>query len=180
MIQVRFLTATLFFLFHPLQPMILYKFNPTSQAADWMVIDDVVMGGKSNGNFSINDAGHGIFVGNISLENNGGFSSVRYRIDHKNVEGFTKVTLRIKGDGNLYQFRIKTSKSDYYSYVAEFNTTSDWEIVEIPFNTMYPAFRGQRLDAPNYPGKSIEEIAFLIGNKKPGSFKLEIDKVILE
>jgi NADH dehydrogenase [ubiquinone] 1 alpha subcomplex assembly factor 1 len=180
MIQLKFITSTIFLLLQHLQPMILYNFSLTSQAHEWIVVDDVVMGGKSNGSFRINDANHGIFEGNVSLENNGGFSSVRHWIDQKKVENFTKVVLDIKGDGNPYQFRIKANKSDYYSYVAEFNTTSDWVIVEIPFNTMYPSFRGQRLDAPNFPGKLIEEIAFLIGNKKAVSFKLEIDKITLE
>ncbi len=171
----------LFFLFFQnLQSMILYNFNTLSQADEWVVVDDIVMGGKSKGTFMINALGKGVFEGNVSLENNGGFSSVKHTLIQKNATGFSKVILYIKGDGNPYQFRIKTNKGDYYAYVAEFKTTSDWAYVEIPFNTMYPSFRGQRLDAPNYSGKLIEEIAFLIGNKKSASFKLEIGRISLE
>ena len=160
--------------------MILFNFNSTSQENEWLVVDDVVMGGRSKGYFNINKEGNGVFEGNVSLENNGGFSSVKHRLVQKNVEGFTRVILQLKGDENPYQFRIKTNKSDYYAYVAEFKTTSDWIIVEIPFSTMYPSFRGQRLNASNYPGKLIEEIAFLISNKKEVPFKLEIGKITLE
>jgi hypothetical protein len=36
------------------------------------------MGGKSSSNISLNKDGFGVFNGTISLENNGGFSSVRH------------------------------------------------------------------------------------------------------
>ena len=45
---------------------------------------------------------------------------------------------------------------------------------------MYASFRGYRLDIPNFKGQQMEEIAFLIGNKKEESFKLLIDSIILE
>ena len=45
---------------------------------------------------------------------------------------------------------------------------------------MEPAFRGYKLDQPNFDGLQMEEIAFLIGNKKEQSFKLFIDSIILE
>jgi len=44
---------------------------------------------------------------------------------------------------------------------------------------MHPAFRGTNLDIPNYDRESIEEIAFLISNKKAENFKLEIASIIL-
>lgn len=162
------------------QPMVIFDFKKTADITDWMIVDDVVMGGRSNGEFFRNKDGNGIFQGTISLENNGGFSSVRYSLPQKNVEGFSKVKLYVKGDGKQYQCRIKTKANDYYSYVASFNTSNEWATHEIPFSSMYPSFRGQTLDVPNYPGKQIEEIAFLIGNKKAESFKLEIDNITLE
>ncbi|WP_286938426.1 MULTISPECIES: hypothetical protein [unclassified Algoriphagus] len=41
------------------------------------------------------------------------------------------------------------------------------------------AFRGRDLNMENFPGDQVEEIAFLIGNKKAESFKLEIDYIKL-
>ena len=63
--------------------MILFDFNIKSDISNWKVVDDVVMGGRSNGNFELNKNGYGVFSGNVSLENNGGFSSLRYRFDKK-------------------------------------------------------------------------------------------------
>jgi NADH dehydrogenase [ubiquinone] 1 alpha subcomplex assembly factor 1 len=44
---------------------------------------------------------------------------------------------------------------------------------------MYPSFRGRTLDMPNFESDFIEELRFLIGNKKPQNFELIIDKIEL-
>ncbi len=160
--------------------MTLFDFNSKSNISNWRSVDDVVMGGRSNGDFKTNDVGNGLFSGKVSLDNNGGFSMVQYSFETKKVNSYSKVCIKLKGDGKTYQFRIKKSNSDYYSYVTSFETSKDWETIEIPFNTMYPAFRGRKLDAQNYAGEHIEMIAFLIGNKKAESFNLEIDSIILK
>lgn len=163
-----------------IETMILFDFNTKSDISDWLIVDDVVMGGQSNGSFKLNSEGHGVFSGKISLKNNGGFSSLRYRFNEKNVEGYTKAILKIKGDGKAFQFRLKSSAYDRHSYIATFQTDGEWQTVEIILKDMYPAFRGNKLNIPNYPIKVLEEIAFLIGNKKEETFQLEIDSIILE
>ena len=160
--------------------MTLFNFDSKSDITNWNIVDDVVMGGRSNGTFSLSVSGTGIFKGKVSLENNGGFSMVQYKFKTLQVENFSKVSIRLKGDGKLYQFRIKTNESDYYSYVSTFNTSGEWETITIPFANMYPAFRGRKLDTENYPGKKMEVIAFLIGNKKAESFHLEIKDIELK
>lgn len=162
------------------QPAILYNFSNTSNAKDWVIVDDVVMGGRSSGNFYVNKAGNGVFEGRVSLENNGGFSSLRYRLNQEGIKEYTSLILKIKGDGNKYQIRIKDKRSNYYSYASYFKSPTYWETIKIPLSQMYPTFRGRQVDIPNYNGDTIEEIAFLIGNKKAEDFKLEIDFVGLE
>lgn len=164
----------------PMQTQLIFDFHTQSDINNWRVLDDVVMGGRSSGSFTIDENGHGVFKGKVSLENNGGFSSLRYRFKKINTTEYTKVALRIKGDGKPYQFRVKANASDYYSYIGKFNTTNEWETIEIPLKEMYPAFRGLTLDIGNYNGDSIEEIAFLIGNKKAENFMLQIDSISLQ
>lgn len=154
-----------------------FDFKIGIDVSNWVILDDVVMGGKSYGNFYLNENGHGEFYGDVSLENNGGFSSVRYRFNKENTTAFSKFVIRVKGDGKAYQFRVKNSRNEYHSYIYTFQTTKDWQTIEIPFAEMYPAFRGRKLNIENYPGEEMQEIAFLIGNKKNESFKLEIDKI---
>lgn len=158
----------------------IFDFETTSDISDWRVVDDVVMGGRSSGNFYVSNEGSGIFEGAVSLENNGGFSSLRYRFNKKSTKPYTKIVLKVKGDSKTYQFRIKHKSSDYYSYITLFKTTTDWQKIEIHLSDMYPAFRGRKLNITNYDHESIEEIAFLIGNKKEESFKIEIDSITLE
>jgi NADH dehydrogenase [ubiquinone] 1 alpha subcomplex assembly factor 1 len=148
-----------------MQAQVIFDFNKKSDLQDWIIVDDVVMGGRSSSTFKLDKDGLGVFEGNISLENNGGFSSLRYR--------FLKRTIK-------YQFRIKSNGGDYYFYITSFLTSGEWQEIVIPLKDMYPSFRGRRLNQPNFSDNSIEEITFLIGNKKNERFKLMIDKIVLE
>ncbi|WP_299313642.1 CIA30 family protein [uncultured Aquimarina sp.] len=168
------------YLFTMISSLIIFDFNADSDLSSWNVVNDGVMGGLSQSDFEINNEGNAIFKGTVSLENNGGFSSVRYRFETKKVKGFTKVLIRLKGDEKKYQFRVKTNSSDRYSYISHFKTTGDWQTVEVSLSEMYPAFRGRKLDLANYPTETMQEIAFLIGNKKAEQFRLEIDKIELK
>ncbi|WP_334055647.1 CIA30 family protein [Polaribacter sp. P097] len=159
---------------------LLFDFSKESKLSSWRIVDDVVMGGRSNGSFKINEAGNGLFYGDISLKNNGGFSSLRYSFDKLSISNYTKIVLRIKGDGKQYQFRIKDDNDNFYSYIKQFKTSGRWETVEIPLSEMYPAFRGRKLDIQNFNSDTLAQIAFLIGNKKEESFQLEIDKIYLK
>ncbi len=155
-------------------------FNKNTSLIGWRVVDDVVMGGQSNGDFKINNEGHAVFSGTVSTANNGGFSSLRHRFDKLNVSKFKSIKIRVKGDGNKYQFRLKPNKFNQFSYTTYFQTTTEWETIEIKLTDLIPTFRGRILDMDNYEGKELEEIGFLIGNKKNQEFKLIIDRIILE
>ena len=158
----------------------LINFERESSLQSWYLVDDVVMGGRSNSQFYINDKGYGEFSGMVSLENNGGFSSLRHAFSEKDISSFTTFSLRLKGDGKAYQFRVKSDRSQRYSYTYTFETNGDWEWVDIPIKDMVPTWRGRQLDYPNFPGQSLEEIGILIGNNKPEKFKLEIDEIRLK
>ena len=58
---------------------LIYDFNDQSSSRDWRVVNDGVMGGLSASQFEINEVGNGFFHGHVSLENNGGFASVRHQ-----------------------------------------------------------------------------------------------------
>ena len=158
----------------------LFDFSKDANVESWRIVDDVVMGGESAGNFKINDDGHGEFYGRVSLENNGGFSSLRYRFEKKEIKDYSKVVLKVKGDGKDYQFRLKTKSSDYYSYITIFSTSGEWQEIEIDLKDLYPSFRGRKLDMPNFSSDSIEELTFLIANKKNEEFKLLLDSILLK
>ncbi|WKK64610.1 CIA30 family protein [Lutimonas zeaxanthinifaciens] len=157
----------------------LFDFSEENASKGWFIINDGVMGGLSKGSFSIDDQS-AVFRGNVSTENNGGFTMVANRFEAKSVDQFNKFRLKLKGDGKNYQFRVKSDSGQQYSYVAEFSTNGEWQEILIPFNSMEPRFRGRLLDRPNFEGIRLQEVAFLIGNKKMESFELIISKISIE
>src|SRR5215213_57978 len=58
-------------------PQTLFDFTGADAAKDWQTVNDGVMGGVSEGKFKITDKKTLEFFGTLSLENNGGFASVR-------------------------------------------------------------------------------------------------------
>ena len=176
---MKFLLATLVFI-TLMNSAIIFDFNKDSNIKDWRIVNDGVMGGKSAGSFTLSPNGHGMFEGEISLENNGGFSSVHYQFDKLQLTKDSYISIRLKGDGKKYQFRVKDDSSNYYSYIISFPTTGEWEEIKVPLKDMYPSFRGRKLELPNFSKDHIEEIVFLIGNKRTENFKLIIDKIVLD
>ena len=160
--------------------LIIFDFTKDADLQSWYVVDDTVMGGVSAGKMGVNAEGHGLFQGHVSLDNNGGFSSIRFNAGKTMLQGYSKFVIALKGDGRAYQFRVKTENSHYYSYIFAFTTTGNWQTIEIPFSIMYPAFRGRTLDMANFPGEYLNEIGFLIGNKKEEDFELAIDYVSVQ
>lgn len=157
--------------------MVLFDFSENSDLSDWQIVNDNVMGGLSQSSFILNEKGNAIFKGSVSLDNNGGFCSVRTSFDQIKVNDFQKIIIRLKGDGKTYQFRIKSKRTDKHSFIAYFQTTGEWQDTEIILKDMYPGFRGRKLVIPDFSDETIEEIAFLIGNKKEENFELEISRI---
>jgi len=151
-----------------------YDFNSSSQG-DWFIVNDGVMGGLSEGQLEIDNQGYAVFSGKVSLENNGGFTSIRRRMETIEVNPKASIAIRLKGDGKRYQFRFKEERSNYYSFIHYFQTSGEWETIEIPLADFYPTYRGRKLDMDNFNGTQFEEMSFLIANKKAEAFKLEID-----
>ncbi len=159
-----------FLFFVTMSTLPVYDFNSNSELSDWYVVNDGVMGGLSRGSLEINKVGNAVFSGKVSLENNGGFTSIRYPFTTRNIEGYPYLVLRVKGDGKRYQVRVKPDTSLYYSFVAYMDTKGTWETIKIPLRQMYPVFRGFRLDLPNYEGNELGEVGILIGTSVLRSF----------
>ena len=157
----------------------IFEFKKDSDLGQWQVVDDVVMGGRSNGTLELNENGNGVFKGDVSIENNGGFSSIQLRLKAKKTDEKAAISLRLKGDGSDFQFRIKASTRDRHSYIYNFKTSGDWENISIPLSDMSPSFRGYSLQIPNFNHDKIEQIGVLKSSKENNTFKLEIKHIYL-
>ena len=147
------------------------------ETARWTIVNDGVMGGRSSSDVELTGDNTAIFSGFLSLENNGGFASVRGRFPPLDLSAYEGVTLLVRGDGRSYQLRFRMDGSfDGVAHGTEFETKAgEWAEVNIPFNRLQPTFRGYRPPGagPLDPSR-IQQITFLIGDKIEAPFRLEI------
>jgi hypothetical protein len=159
---------------------ILFDFSDPAAMRGWHIEDDGVMGGVSKGAFIRDRHGYAVFSGKVSLENNGGFSSIQNNFDPLDVSGYQHAILRLKGDGKDYRFIVESDPNARNYYVAEFTTTGDWQEIKIPLRKMYPMRRGDRLSIPDYPAETMSQVRFMIANGRAESFQLEIASIKLK
>jgi hypothetical protein len=149
-----------------------------ANANDWRITNDGVMGGRSQGYITLNQD-HGLFTGNISLDNNGGFSAMFTPIQalKKNTK---KVTVDIKGDGQIYQLRMIMYINGYrISYNKAVTTQKDIrQTMTYQLSDFVATFRGRNIpNAPELTPDKIREIGFLMTKKKAGPFSIAIYQV---
>lgn len=157
---------------------ILFDFNSSETSGRWYTVNDDVMGGISKSNVRLNDDGTATFRGQVSLENNGGFASIRAVIENSFENDYKGVMLYVKGDGKIYSVRFRTNKSfDGYAYQAKIKTEQDkWMEFKLPFKDFIPTYRGYTLrDKPALESKDISQIGIMIADKQSGSFETDID-----
>jgi monofunctional biosynthetic peptidoglycan transglycosylase len=146
----------------------------------WSAINDGVMGGLSEGNASFTENGNLLFSGNLSLENNGGFSSIRMIPADLDFGGCKGVRIKVKGDGRSYQFRLRTGRRfDGTAYKCDFSTIADkWIEINLYFDSFLPTYRGKIIkNAKPLDSAEIKQIGFLIADKSAGPFKLIVDRI---
>lgn len=156
----------------------LMDFDQTPGPA-WEVVNDGVMGGLSRGDFELQAGGTLVFSGAISLENNGGFSSIRTRAERLDAKGFDGLELRVKGDGRGYKVSLRTAGIPrMVAYWAELKTTPGvWTRVRIPFSRWVPTAFGRELPGPKLNVSRLDSVGFMLYDKKAGPFRLEVDRI---
>jgi len=158
----------------------LIDFSDESVTDQWISVNDNVMGGISEGKFRITDNNTLVFSGDLSLENNGGFASIRTRPADLNLEGYDKIGLRLKGDGRTYYFNLMTSsRSPASSYRAAVQTQKDtWQEVQINLKDfVYTSFGRIIGGAAPLKAKDIQRLGFTLSDKKSGPFLLEVSEI---
>ncbi|MFM2096336.1 MAG: hypothetical protein RIS70_3460 [Planctomycetota bacterium] len=155
---------------------VLFTFDKPDSATPWQTINDGVMGGRSDGRVRINDNKNLEFFGRLSLENNGGFASVRAKAGNMALKNDDSIVARVKGDGREYSMNLYAQpRLDGISYRQSFKTRKDeWMEVELPLAKFVATWRGRVFpDQKLEPGK-VTGLGFLLGDKSEGAFKLEV------
>ena len=155
----------------------IFDFQTATNSPAWQVVNDGVMGGVSTSQFQLLTNGGAIFSGVVSLENNGGFASVRSSLVRKNLNGTDSFVFRVRGDGRRYKFTVRTELGfNAPNYQAEFTTKrGEWEEHRLSFKDFVPTFRGRVLtDLPPLNPAKVASVGFLISDQQEGAFKLEV------
>ena len=152
-----------------------FSFNDASEASRWQTVLDGVMGGRSTGKIVAKD-GLVVFEGATSLQNNGGFSSMRARTPEGLFDGADAIRLIVKGDGRDYKLGVSSGSNQRSGgYWQTFPTTKDtWTEVIMPIKDLDRQFMGQRLNGRVSP-EDISGLQIYIYDKKAGPFRLEIE-----
>ncbi len=148
----------------------LFAFPSSAATAEWQTVNDGVMGGVSDGRFRITDRQTLEFHGTLSLENNGGFASVRSRPRTLGLQTADTLHARVRGDGREYQLHLYTpSRRMAFSYRAPVPTrTSEWTEVRIPLDRFEATSFGRvmREAGPVDPDR-VASVGFLLADGTP-------------
>ena len=159
-------------------PLLLVDFPRSTEVLPWFVVNDDVMGGRSEGGFHL-EGDVLIFTGSTNTRG-GGFSSIRSRPHSFDLSVYDGVRLRARGDGRTYTFRLTTSdtrdRGRRPAYWAEFETVDGtWKEIDVPFTRFRPRWRGLKLPGPALEAAAIDSLGLMINDGQDGPFRLEVD-----
>ena len=163
----------------PAGEILLTDFTAGSADFGWYVLNDNVMGGRSDGMFELQQ-GKLIFTGSTNTDG-GGFSSIRTETMQLDLTAHVGIRLRVKGDGRRYTWRLATParwRGRQIGYRADFETAAGtWTTVDIPFADFVPKFRGNELDGPTLDRSKITGMGLMIYDKQDGPFELQLASI---
>jgi NADH dehydrogenase [ubiquinone] 1 alpha subcomplex assembly factor 1 len=160
------------------EPRVLADFPESLATLQWRVVNDDVMGGRSEGGFRLEKEWL-VFEGTTNTRG-GGFSSIRSATGRFDLEEEGGIRLRVRGDGRTYTFGLTTSDTRggriRPSFWADFPTREGaWEVIDVPFRRFRPRWRGQWLEGPDLNPGAIDSLGLMISDERDGPFRLEVD-----
>jgi hypothetical protein len=144
--------------------------NPNTLRDSW-IVNDGVMGGVSQSSLRQDEDGM-VFEGLVSLENNGGFASMRSSVQFP--QGIQLIELLAKGDGKRYKLVLRTELAPRVTYVADFIALPTWQTYRFNLSQFKSTFRGRDVDAPALSFSDVIDFGILISNNQAGSFAIQL------
>jgi hypothetical protein len=148
---------------------------------DWILISDNIMGGVSKSKLEYLDNSF-LLTGTISLDNYGGFSSIKTKYENFDLTDYQGVKIRFKSSNQKFAFTLEESKNwTLPNFKGDFNSTKEntWEVITIYFKDFkeYQVGEptGNKLKTSNL--KNVVRLGIITTDKKEGSFSIEVDYV---
>lgn len=158
-----------------------FDFSELDAVGAWQIVNDDVMGGVSQADWFQEDE-YVVFTGDVSLENNGGFASVRVGFRPSDISDYDGVALKVRGDGQTYAFGLRDRSR--FEHRLQFETTlsdaDEWETIFIPFEDLTATWFGR--DVPNanpYDPSAARGMTLIISDGYEGEFRIEIESIAL-
>jgi len=162
-------------------PALVSAYGPASPR--WRIVNDTVMGGVSSSSATMLEKGLVRFSGILSLDNNGGFASVRADSDEFSFPSDGTLLLKVRGDGRRYTVDLRTQRRQgAFSYKAGFQTEAgETTEVRLPLSSFRATAFGRMMPAatPLDPSRVVS-FGFMLADKNPGPFRLDILSVEFE
>jgi NADH dehydrogenase [ubiquinone] 1 alpha subcomplex assembly factor 1 len=158
----------------------LFDFSDPRAADAWRAIDDRVMGGVSRSRLRHDRAGHAVFEGEVSLDRNGGFASVRSSPGERGQAGAKTCLIEVRGEPKQFKLSLLTDDGfDSINYKASFTTMGhDWQSISIPLSAFRASFRDRDVPgAPAFDPARIGQVGLLIAGRQAGPFALDIRRI---
>ena len=147
-------------------------------ALDWRVVNDGVMGGVSTGQLHA-EPGKVRFGGALSLENNGGFVSIRTAPAALQLDRVQALRVTVVGDGRTWDLTLRRADVPIRagSYRAAISTSPEPTTIEVPLSAFRPTSFGRPVrgaPALDAAPERIDSVGFLLADKQPGAYTLEV------
>lgn len=161
----------------------IFDFADPSAVLTWAPIDDRVMGGVSRSRLRHDAAGFAVFEGEVSLERNGGFASVRSTPGTRGKPGATAVVIEVRGGGGK-QFKLTLLADDGFdsvNYQSNFTPDADdWQTLRLPLSGFRATFRGRDIGgAAPLDSSRIRQVGLMVAGRQAGPFALDVRRISL-
>ena len=150
---------------------------------DWFVVLDGVMGGLSTGVLEKKENSF-VLSGEVSLENNGGFASLRTPYTTFNLSDYNTVTIRYRSTGQDFAFTLNKYRRFWYpNYKTNLPITNDqWAEVTYALRDFEKYRLGRKLSGhPNNDDLAqIIRLGFISNTKAATSYTFEVDRLVFK
>jgi hypothetical protein len=155
--------------------------NLTEKNQEWVLLSDNVMGGvtKSKIEYTNNSV---LLFGNISLDNYGGFSSIKTKYKSFDLSKYMGIKIKFKSTNQKFGFTLEDNQNwTQPNYKHAFSAKKDdiWEEVVIYFKDFQEIVIGEPTGnmMKSESLKNIVRMGIMTYEKKEGPFSLEVDYV---
>jgi len=161
-------------------PTALFDFADAASSTGWATQNDTVMGGVSQST-STWENGQLVFQGTLSLENNGGFTSLVSPIDNElgqRSAGASAIVIDARGDGKTYVLQLRGN--DETRFIQRFATVAGAQqkyVLPIDKFEAVTSFLEPVANAAPIELANIRQVALYLLDKQAGEFEIAVTSI---